>query len=706
MAYSLVTSYVGESLLSGFNWIDYPDPSHGYVSYQNRPNAEALGLFSVDETTGVVRLGVDHNRTYGLNEGRPSIRLESKEAYNSGLFIADFLHMPPSQCGLWPAFWAYGTNWPHGGEIDIIEGANTAHQNLISAHTADGCTVEAGVEAMSAGRLLSQECAVGTLNVGCGYVPPADDGTTYGDGFNAAGGGVYAMLWDDSYIKVWHFARNEIPSDIHAKDPTPEKWKRPDAVFGGASCQPDSFFKDMSIVININFCGDWGNAVWGKSDTCNEYAPTCPEYVANNPSAFSNAYWDVQYIEAYQFSAVPLTESTTTPTGSTTTTVSESKKTTMSEPKTTSDEPTTTSTITVTSTKTKTITASASATGTSSAVVTGSATGSAAEPSSSPANPAQVNGFASLGCFGSTTGFSTFRQALDSADMAIEKCVDACKLTSSTFAGLFNRTCYCADTLDAGTRARSADESGGCTIPCPGDSDEFCGGLADARSSNMTSLNMLRSRRAHLARRAISSGHLLTMYRAVAKNETRPHVPPPMAPNNRVKLTGADKLAATAVRAKLPLHTGSAKTGKGTGSKIKSVKLSGTSVVAIELHGDKDCDCEADKTRTRAHKQTKPTAGSKQGAGSKSTALVVAPSPAEVNKAALVPAVVKNSKVLASEPCETAVVGRAINGTTNRNSTVKQPAVVLAGAKSIHGSSLALAAASFGAAALALIVLL
>jgi hypothetical protein len=32
MAYTLSTSYIGESLLSGFDWINYVDPSHGFVS--------------------------------------------------------------------------------------------------------------------------------------------------------------------------------------------------------------------------------------------------------------------------------------------------------------------------------------------------------------------------------------------------------------------------------------------------------------------------------------------------------------------------------------------------------------------------------------------------------------------------------------------------------------------------------------------------
>lgn len=71
--------------------------------YQDRASADAKGLFSVDEQSGVVRLGVDSTYVYEAGRGRPSVRLESKETYQHGLFIADFLHMPPSQCGVWPA---------------------------------------------------------------------------------------------------------------------------------------------------------------------------------------------------------------------------------------------------------------------------------------------------------------------------------------------------------------------------------------------------------------------------------------------------------------------------------------------------------------------------------------------------------------------------------------------------------------------------
>jgi hypothetical protein len=153
------------------------------------------------------------------------------------------------------AVWTYGSDWPNGGELDIIEGANTAYSNLISAHTADGCAQEALSPAQQrglfSGKQRNLDCAVGLDNIGCGYDPPAEDGSSYGDGFNAAGGGVYAMQWDAEHIRVWHFPRGGIPADIEAGEPQPESWGLPQAVFGGPSCEVDDYFKDMSLVINI-----------------------------------------------------------------------------------------------------------------------------------------------------------------------------------------------------------------------------------------------------------------------------------------------------------------------------------------------------------------------------------------------------------------------------------------------------------------------
>ena len=158
--------------------------------------------------------------------------------------------MPPSQCGVWPAFWAYGSSWPDGGELDIIEGANDAHNNIISGHTSNGCSQDPPDAAFFTGEQRNDACAVDSNNIGCGFNPPETDVSSYGDGFNAMKGGVYAMLWDSDFIKIWHFARDSIPQDIGLKAPNPATWGLPQARFGGQACDVDSHWKNMSLVIN------------------------------------------------------------------------------------------------------------------------------------------------------------------------------------------------------------------------------------------------------------------------------------------------------------------------------------------------------------------------------------------------------------------------------------------------------------------------
>ncbi|RDA86087.1 hypothetical protein CP532_1152 [Ophiocordyceps camponoti-leonardi (nom. inval.)] len=545
MAYALTSSFAGQSLLNGFDWFDGVDPSHGSVAYQSRANAEAKGLFSVDENTGVVRLKVDHQHRYSPHEGRPSIRLESKETYNHGLFISDFLHMPPSQCGLWPAFWAYGSQWPKGGEVDIIEGVNTLHRNAVTAHTVEGCILESSPDSPYSGTMSGTRCAVGDQNIGCGFSSPLNVTTSYGDGFNAANGGVYAMLWDSRHIKVWHFPRGEIPGDIEAKRPDPKRWKPPVAVFGGSKCAVDSFFKNMKLVININFCGDWGNAVWGKTDQCNAFAPTCAEYVASSPQAFANAYWDVRYIDTYR-----LTDGRDT---STAPTSSHSYK----------------STVTSSTAVTSSIAVTIPKAVTSSTVVTSPKAGTSSTVGASPAttmtsmplvsfdelprlaaavNPSRIGRYAYLGCFGSLNGFKTFNKVVESSHMTLEMCVDLCD--GRKFAAAVDANCLCADSLDAETRAATSQEAAVCDDRCPGNEDEFCGGHRQAvvvvggggggdrgggsaegglrfasmpftNSSSSNSVIMMSNRR-----RSLSGSDLVSLYAAVAV-PVSPPLPPP-----------------------------------------------------------------------------------------------------------------------------------------------------------------------------------
>ncbi|KAG5921209.1 hypothetical protein E4U53_003824 [Claviceps sorghi] len=340
--------------------------------------------------------------------------------------------------------WSYGHDWPYDGEIDIIEGANDQNHNIISAHTTKGCAISNTLKSKALGTTRSANCDIGTKNVGCGYDPPVEDASSYGDDFNAAGGGVYAMEWDSEYIKIWHFARSQIPTDIRKKTPTPDNWRSPDAIFGGDSCDVDKYFKGMNLVININFCGDWGGQIWGKSDGCGKYAPTCNEFVAKNPQAFTKAYWDVRYIDAYR-------KTETAPC-----------------------YPASGMAVSRIETNATTSTVGTNSTGSLNSTTVVDHDAKFASPST-PGDPLEVDGAALVGCFGSSNGFESFRKVADSRSMTVTRCVELCK--GAMFSGTYDSQCFCAAALDAETRAVDG-ELGACNRPCPGNSTQFCGAPA------------------------------------------------------------------------------------------------------------------------------------------------------------------------------------------------------------------------------------
>ncbi|OCL01919.1 glycoside hydrolase family 16 protein [Glonium stellatum] len=136
--YTLVDDYSYQNFFSNFNLITSSDPTLGFVQYQSLDSAisnQYIGYLNES-----VYLGVDH--TNKTPNGRPSLRLEGKKAYNQGLLIADITHMPDSTCGNWPALWMFSDPWPEMGEIDIIEGVNQQSVNAMTLHTSAGCVVE------------------------------------------------------------------------------------------------------------------------------------------------------------------------------------------------------------------------------------------------------------------------------------------------------------------------------------------------------------------------------------------------------------------------------------------------------------------------------------------------------------------------------------------------------------------------------------
>lgn len=129
-----------------------------------------------------------------------------------------------SICSTWPAFWTTNlNNWPNGGEIDIIEGINTQSVNHYSFHVGGTCS-QSGEK--QTGQVVTTNCNVNAAgqsnNAGCGGW--ATSSSTYGNGMNNIGGGVYAMDWRKTGIRIWYFPPNNIPKDIQNGAPTTSGW--------------------------------------------------------------------------------------------------------------------------------------------------------------------------------------------------------------------------------------------------------------------------------------------------------------------------------------------------------------------------------------------------------------------------------------------------------------------------------------------------
>jgi hypothetical protein len=192
-----------------------------------------------------------------------------------------------------------GPNWPNSGEIDIIEGVNSQAANDMTLHTNPGCTISNS--GAFSGQLTTPNCDVNApgqyANAGCQIA--THDTATYGTGFNANGGGVYATEWTSDAISIWFFRRGSIPDDLSSDEPNPGGWGKPMAKFQGG-CDIDQHFQNHNLIFDMTFCGDWAGNVWGQDSVCSSKASSCQAFVQNNPGAFTDTFWLVNSLKVYQ----------------------------------------------------------------------------------------------------------------------------------------------------------------------------------------------------------------------------------------------------------------------------------------------------------------------------------------------------------------------------------------------------------------------
>jgi len=303
----LANSYQGNNFYDGWDFFTGSDPTHGLVDYVDEDTARAKGLLAVNAQGNAV---MSVETTENVTSERQSVRITTQAQFNGGLVIMDSVHIPTG-CGIWPAFWTDGPDWPDGGEIDIVEGVNDYTNNQATIHTDVGCTLPTSNSTTLAisGTVVGggTDCAALTTgNQGCGV--RASTNNSFGAGFNANGGGVYAMKWDTTGIAVYFFPRGSVPPDITADAPQPGSWGLALAQWPATSCAPFHFFNNHQAIFDITLCGDWAGAVWntsgipGQEQSCAERTgfASCQAFVQANGSALSEAYWEVRSVKIYQ----------------------------------------------------------------------------------------------------------------------------------------------------------------------------------------------------------------------------------------------------------------------------------------------------------------------------------------------------------------------------------------------------------------------
>ncbi|KAL5523597.1 hypothetical protein ACEPAG_7770 [Sanghuangporus baumii] len=294
--YQLRDNFVGRSFLSGFNWETY-DPSGGYVNYLDQATSLQKNLTYASDDKFVIRADSTNVVPQGAR-GRDSNRIVSHKTYADSVLVLDMQHMPGG-CAQWPAFWTVDpNNWPGGGEVDIVEGIHMQSNNLASLHTTEGCSMPP--QRAQQGSPGDNNCDVGA-NGDAGCQTSFADGT-FGEALNGGGGGYFVMARSASRgiaIYFWNRYDSNVPPEVKygSDSVTPnDSWGEPQALFPTDNCNFNSHFAPHNIIVNLSFCGPWASPrfnSWGCG------SGKCEDYVAYNPSAFSDAYWEINALRVY-----------------------------------------------------------------------------------------------------------------------------------------------------------------------------------------------------------------------------------------------------------------------------------------------------------------------------------------------------------------------------------------------------------------------
>ncbi|KAI0765380.1 concanavalin A-like lectin/glucanase domain-containing protein [Fomes fomentarius] len=290
-AYNIARDYSGPSFFDGWDFYgSWDNLTLSKVWWLNETEATSEQLAYVNDA-GKAIIRVDNTTTVADGQNRNTVRITTKDFYDYGsLWVFDANHLPYG-CSVWPAFWTKGPTWPDDGEIDILEGINLMTDNQMAIHTTAGCTTDNAI--VQTGKIGFQDCSA---DPGCTVHETKPN--SFGAGFAAAGGGVWATQFDVAGIYMWFWSRADVPDSLNKNSSAIDisSWGSPSASFPVTpQCNLTKFFTPQQIVLDIALCGDWAGVDSIYRSQCDG---TCDVIGAGSPR-YDDAYFDINYVRAY-----------------------------------------------------------------------------------------------------------------------------------------------------------------------------------------------------------------------------------------------------------------------------------------------------------------------------------------------------------------------------------------------------------------------
>ncbi|GAA5830680.1 hypothetical protein JCM3766R1_003388 [Sporobolomyces carnicolor] len=304
-AYDLVKDYSGQTFFDGWEFYGhYDNLTNGDTNFVNQSASAPLAYIN-DAGNAIIK--VSQEEVLYPNK-RDSVRIQTNDAYDIGsVWTFDVDHVP-SGCSVWGALWSQAKDWPSGGEIDTWEAVNLMEYNQMALHTTSGCEAQnsSSSDEYSA-TLLNANCDKdANFNSGCNALDPKT--TSAGQALANAGGGVWATEYAATGIKIWHFERSAVPTDLssNASSIDPTAWGTPTYFVPTSSCNIEQHFAAQHLVIDITLCGDWAgsNATLEQTGCALTTQPLCYTQYVLNASNYDNAYFEIPSVRVYQDSSV------------------------------------------------------------------------------------------------------------------------------------------------------------------------------------------------------------------------------------------------------------------------------------------------------------------------------------------------------------------------------------------------------------------